>query len=289
VDWAEPDPEDDVDRPPKFMVRLRTADGQVQERADVVLDTTGVQGSPRGSGPNGGLAEGEEANRERIPYGWPDFARRDGSRFAGRHTLVIGSGCSAMTNLLGLLELADRERGTQISWLSPGDPVRASREDPAMGEAARHREGLQDRLRRRLRRTPDAVQRIQAAGVASLQADGDGWTIGFADRESPPDRFDRLIVNTGFRADRRWQAALRAGDDANPPQGPGPDPLSPRSPRTVLGRALVGPVPRFFELGAKACGGHPDYLYTDGLNQIRDVFAVLAGRDELDLYRTICV
>ena len=49
-------------------------------------------------------------------------------RYAGRHTVVVGSGHSAATTLLGLAELAQQVPGTRVTWA-----VRAANPDRAYG------------------------------------------------------------------------------------------------------------------------------------------------------------
>lgn len=43
----------------------------------------------------------------------------------------------------------------------------------------------------------------------------------------------------------------------------------------------------FFIVGSKSYGKDPRFLYATGLQQIRDVFKIIAERDNLDLYETM--
>jgi hypothetical protein len=49
---------------------------------------------------------------------------------------------------------------------------------------------------------------------------------------------------------------------------------------------LLAPAPNSYVLGAKSFGRDARFLVTDGLRQIRDLFAIIGGRRELDLYAT---
>jgi hypothetical protein len=47
---------------------------------------------------------------------------------------------------------------------------------------------------------------------------------------------------------------------------------------------LVLDEPDFYVLGAKSRGRAADFLYTAGLEQIRELFAIIGDRADLDLY-----
>ena len=49
---------------------------------------------------------------------------------------------------------------------------------------------------------------------------------------------------------------------------------------------LCCPEPNFFILGAKSYGRNSNFLYSTGLKQIRQLFAMLGEREDLDLYTT---
>jgi hypothetical protein len=51
--------------------------------------------------------------------------------------------------------------------------------------------------------------------------------------------------------------------------------------------ALVHPEPDFYVLGSKSYGRNSNFLLAAGLEQIRDVFTMIADRADLDLYRTM--
>ncbi len=81
--------------------RILLADADEEERiiyADIVVDTTGCYTHPNHLGDGGILAPGERraANAGRIWYQLPDIAGPDQARFAGRHTVVVGTGYSIM-------------------------------------------------------------------------------------------------------------------------------------------------------------------------------------------------
>ena len=66
------------------------------------------------AGASGLPAVGEAEFRDRIAYGIPDILGRDRSIYAGRKTLVIGSGHSAANALLELAQLAENDPRTSL-------------------------------------------------------------------------------------------------------------------------------------------------------------------------------
>lgn len=118
--------------------------------------------------------------------------------------------------------------------------------------------------------------------------------IAAADREQMDIVVDRVLANVGYRPDRNLYRELqvhacyasegiwpteadsrnRPGDDGTTSPPPGPE-------------ALLHPEPNFYVLGAKSYGRNSQFLIADGLNQIRDVFRIIGGRDGLDVYATM--
>ena len=47
---------------------------------------------------------------------------------------------------------------------------------------------------------------------------------------------------------------------------------------------LVNPEPHLYLLGSKSYGRNPQFLFAHGLDQIRDLFALIGDRETLDLY-----
>ena len=48
---------------------------------------------------------------------------------------------------------------------------------------------------------------------------------------------------------------------------------------------LRNPEPNFFILGAKSYGRNSNFLLKTGFEQVRDVFALITGKKDLDLYK----
>lgn len=92
-----------------FVVVWRDAEGRQQRTlARAVIDASGTWGQWNPSGLDGLPAPGEAENMDRITYGIPDVKGAHRATYAGRHTLVIGAGHSAINAALVLLRLRTR-------------------------------------------------------------------------------------------------------------------------------------------------------------------------------------
>ena len=99
-------------------------DGVRRDLARAVIDASGTWATPNPLGASGLPAVGEAEFADRIAYGIPDILGRDRHLYAGRKTLVVGSGHSAANALLELAQLAEADPRTS---LLVGDPQRRSR------------------------------------------------------------------------------------------------------------------------------------------------------------------
>ena len=99
-----------------FEVRVRAGARDESVLVRAVIDASGTYGMPNPLGANGLPAIGEAESRSRIFYGIPDVLGLHRARYAGKATLVVGSGHSAFNALLELAELASVAPGTTITW-----------------------------------------------------------------------------------------------------------------------------------------------------------------------------
>jgi cation diffusion facilitator CzcD-associated flavoprotein CzcO len=143
-----------------FRLLVRDAAGQERtELADAVIDASGVFTRANWLGHGGAPAAGELAWRNRIEYRLPDILGADRERYAGRHTLLIGGGHSAATNLVALADLARDAMETEVTWITrregpagAGGPLAAIANDPLPARAG-------------LARQANALAGDRAAGV----------------------------------------------------------------------------------------------------------------------------
>ena len=265
-----------------FMLVVETAQGIRRDSARAVVDASGTWQTPNPLGAGGIAAEGEAEFADKIAYGIPDILDRDRTLYAGRTTLVVGSGHSAANALLDLDTLAEVEPGTAFVWATRGtDLVRIySGGDldqlPARGELGSDVRELAESGRTKLV-TGFATLAIRSSN-GRLTVEGqtkDGLqTLG---------PVDRIIAATGQRPDLSLTRELRL--DLDPwlegvkALGPLIDPnehscgdVPPHG-----HRELSHPEPDFYTVGIKSYGRAPTFLLLTGYEQVRSVAAALAG------------
>jgi len=100
-----------------FALHVHAADGSEEiVLARAVIDASGTAATPNPLGANGVPAVGEATLAGQIVAGIPAILGRQKMRYAGRTTLVVGSGHSAFNALLDLEKLARIAPGTRIVW-----------------------------------------------------------------------------------------------------------------------------------------------------------------------------
>ena len=278
-----------------FEMRLRCAGEEARIFARAVIDASGTWGNPAPAGASGLPAIGEEAAAPLIRYGMPDVLGSERARYAGRRTLVVGTGHSAIGTLIDLCALASVTAGTEVLWASrTGDLTRAY----GGGEADQlpERGALGGHLRRLVMAGAVAVLAPFAVDAMRLTDDGSLEVTGLEGERRV--RVDQLVVATGLRPDLYLLRELRL--DLDPalecPSALGPliDP-NVHSCGTVRPHGafeLAQPEPGLFIAGMKSYGRAPTFLLATGYEQVRSIAAYLAGdiegarRVELDLPQT---
>ena len=284
-------PADDSRHTVDFRILVQEATGEDRTfTSDVVIDTTGVYSHANWLGVGGNPALGERHLRDQIHYRLPRIEGDQRDRFAGRTTLLIGSGYTAATNAVSLGKLVAETTDTQVIWLT---------RQPA--DAAPIRVIPDDRLPERTALTEQA-NALAAQSTAQFQYRGDTGILAIRQIDGryhvditgdPGETFivDELIGNVGFRPDlslyrelqvhqcyasegpMKLAATLLEQDstDCLDQTSTGPD-------------TLMNPEPNFYILGSKSYGRNSNFLFALGLNQIRELFTVIGDRTGLDLY-----
>jgi len=264
-----------------FMVHVETAAGSEAIEAAAVIDCSGTWQAPNPAGSHGMPAPGEASCADRIAYGIPDVLGAQRVAYAGRTTLVVGAGHSAMNAVLDLVSLAREAPGTRILW--------AFRRP--LG-AVNFGGGERDALAARGDLGARAQALVEAGAITALApflidritgADGALAITGRQDARSVTVQADRLIVATGFRPDLSFLREIRLGLDlaveAPPALAPLIDPNR-HSCGTVRphGEAeLRHPEAGFWIAGMKSYGRAPTFLLATGHEQVRSIAAFLAG------------
>ncbi|TQC44951.1 flavoprotein [Rhodococcus sp. WS4] len=266
-------------------VHLRRADG-TEDRvvAQAVIDASGTWGTPNPLGGEGLPALGERGAADRIDYRVPnldDPAVR--ARYAGKHTVIAGSGHSALTAIVALADLEKQAPGTRISWVlrrgDVGSTFGGGEADqlPARGALGlRAKQAVDDGL----------LQVVAGFRTAAVDIDRTGHVALTSDTCARIDDVDQVVVLTGFRPDLSWLSEIRLGLDqvlqAPTQLAPLIDP-NVHSCGTVYPHGvaeLSHPEPNMFLAGMKSYGRAPTFLAMTGYEQVRSIAAALAGDHE---------
>jgi thioredoxin reductase len=275
-----------------FRLILREGNKERAEQADIVLDCTGTYGRHRWLGDGGIPALGEVTAEAQIAYGMEDVCGERRQHYAGRNVLVVGAGYSAATSVCSLATLAEKHMETWVTWLARGPGTQPLRRIPA--DPLRERDQLAMRANNLATRGDGNVRFLNQAVVESIEALGQdkGFKVRGRVAGTPTTwNVERVIANVGYTPDAalyrelqvhecyaslgpmKLAAALagQRGVDCLKQTGHGPE-------------TLRNPEPNFFILGAKSYGRNTHFLLRIGFEQVRDVFTLITGKTNLDLY-----
>jgi thioredoxin reductase len=266
-----------------FVLQLDGPDGPTELEAKSVIDCSGTWLTPSPAGPHGLPVPGESAHADAISTGVPDILGAERDRFAGSHTLVVGSGHSAMNAVDALATLADTEGG-KVTWA-----FRRAVTSASFGGGGRDQLGARGALGARARAlvAHGRVMLLAPFAMAGIARNADGVLLVWARHgdESTLLSVDRIIVATGFRPDLRLLSEVRLDLD---PVVQAPRALAPlidpnlHSCGTVRPhgeRELRQPERDFWIAGMKSYGRAPTFLLATGYEQVRSIAARLAGDD----------
>ena len=278
----------------RFRLLLRDADGERTAKARVVIDATGTYGNANWVGMGGIPAIGERDAAAHIEHGLPDVLGADRAHYAGRRVLVVGGGYSAAANVVALAQLAEAAPQTHVTWMTRREAAAGAGPLPLIPD---------DRLPER-RRLVEAANRLAAGAHPRVayrggmwvdrirhQPDAEEFSIRLRGRQREKLFVERIVANVGFRPDASLYDELHvhqcyASDGpmrlaAAPAGAQGGDCLDQRcaGPET-----LITTEPNFYILGAKSYGRGSQFLISVGLEQVRELFTLIGGRADLNLY-----
>jgi thioredoxin reductase len=268
-----------------FRLLVRDAGGRESFlHAQALIDATGTYGQPLWVGTGGIPARGETYLAPQMSYHPDDVLGLRRERYAGKATLVIGGGSSAVTTVVALAQLAREVAGTRVSWVT-------RRETPGFaGEVAN------DSLPARVALYAEG-RRLKEGGSPHVKGWGGGECEGL-EYNSATHRYrvlfatpggarveeaDQVIINCGFGPDTTLYRELRV-DECH-------ETLAPRGVADALRAAgtsdcakvpafdaatLATPEPHFYILGAKSYGRSSAFLLETGYKQVAGVLAALA-------------
>jgi thioredoxin reductase len=277
-------------RQPFLLLARDAKNNEWIDEADVVLDCTGTYAQHRWLGEGGIPALGERAAQQHIAYGLEDIAGEKRLHYAGKYVLVVGSGYSAATTVCALDDLAVKSPETWVIWLARGprtQPLKRLPNDPL-----KERDRLAQRANNLATRTEGNVEFHSQSAVEAVESHQGGFRVRARLAGSKRTfEVERLIANVGYRPDTdlfgelqvhlcyasegpmKLAAALagQRGEDCLQQTSQGAD-------------VLRNPEPNFFVLGAKSYGRNTLFLLRIGFEQIREVFGLITGKPERNLY-----
>ncbi len=284
----------DLDREEfQFRVLVRGSDGEDTIEADVVIDTTGVFDQPNFIGHGGLPALGELESSPAFHAHLPDILGSQRAEFDGKRVLVVGNGYSAATNIVALAELSQQNADTKTTWLTRRESPPAGPIPVADNDRLPERNKLSEMANAATKQS--GVQHADQTSVLAVSKEANGaFRVTLGGKLTGDHQFDSIISCTGYRPNtsisRELQIDLCAATEAPQPmsdwfQSLGTiDAVEQTSPGV---QTLQNPEPNFFVLGSKSFGRNSNFLLALGLQQIRDAFAHIADREELDLYKTM--
>ena len=274
--------------------------GWFSERADIVLDCSGLA-VPRPLGPGGGLAMGETEHADSIASNLPDVGSQLAERYGGKRSLLVGTSHAALVNLSSLVELARARPESRITWLVPleagmTEPIQWLDRLRASGEAGAQ---LADRaeIQSALNGTLAGVVTLPCLGIERIHSGPGGLAVRVqVNEDSTLDvEADCIVAGTGLQADWSHADAVRLGRSGTLDRPTleranlsGSSQDEPESGSIELSDSILTMEPHYYVLGSKSFGlAHDRFTLSQGHQQIREAFALIGGRSDLDLYRNV--
>src|SRR5882672_2263574 len=283
-----------------FLLRVESGrgGGARLDRADVVIDASGVYATANATGPGGLPALGEESLGDRLERHLPDVPGQARARYAGKRNLLVGDGRSAanvIADLDTLVRVGRDAAGTRVEWvhrergeeaLAPV-PVAELERLPVLRELADRAAGIAREapwIRRHRGATIVAYRSLPSGAVEATLQDARG-----AEQRI---EVDRVLALVGYRPDlslfRELQihlcyasegpmalaAAILAAESKDPAAAQSCLGQVPHGPET-----LKNPEPGFYILGVKSYGRRPMFLLTLAHRQVEDVMGLIAAAE----------
>ena len=234
--------------------------GPWSSRADVVLDCRGATQSRSGMGPGGGLAIGETTLRESFLLHTPQDRKFEAKSIAGKHVCLVGQSTKAALFATEFLQEFGQEASCRLTWV-----IRPDR---------RHDTSTITNALNLLRASSSSnVVVFESLGVEQIQRNEAGqYLLKFL-------KDDESTVEMQCDA----VSSMTAGRVAN---------LSSELNESRLDENADTPrwqtqEPGYYVLRGGSLDDGAGVGLSDAFQCIRQLFALLAGRDDLDLYDII--
>lgn len=275
----------------RFRLLLRQGNTEYTDEADIILDCSGTYAHHRWLGPGGIPAAGELAAQSHICYWLDDILGQKRSHYAGKSIVLIGSGYSAATSACLLARLAESHPDLWVVWLTRG-----ARHQPLVripNDPLRERDRLAARANNLAARGDGNLEFHSQARIEAVEWTNQSFRVKtrIAGRERVWEA-DRVIANVGYMPDPTLTRELQI-HTCYATEGPMAlaASLLKQSAQDCLAIAPGGrnvlktSEPNYFVLGAKSYGRNSQFLLRSGFEQIREVYAIITGNTELNLYK----
>jgi len=259
--WRKTDPRPDSRKPlPPFKLLVRDGKGVERfEAADAVIDCTGVLGRPNWLGDGGIPAAGEIASRPQFAYGVEDVLGAKKAHYAGKTVAVVGAGYSAAAVVCDLATLAEEHQATWVVWLTHGP--KTSPLPRLVNDPLKERDRLAARANNLAARCDGNLEYHSQCVLdecVSLGPDK-GFRLSAKVAGKPTAwEVERVISAVGYRPDIGLASELRVSEPA--------------------GGATASGEPGYYFVGIKSFGRDSRFLIRDAHEQVRQVYADLAGQ-----------
>lgn len=266
----------------------RRGEEQIIE-ASAVIDASGTWFNCNPLHASGLWTAAERMASDCIEYGLPNILGRECERYAGRKVAVVGSGYSAINNILDLAELQKAHPETTVTWV-----VRRANTDNLLRGSGQDLLLAQGWLGKRLRQLIDrgAIKVVTSFETAGIATDDEGIVIH--DDAGGTVRADRVVASTGFRPDLSLFRELRVDIDPVSESVQGLSALIDPNRHSCCSVPVHGFTelahgePNFFIIGIKSYGRAPTFLLKTGYEQARAIAAALCGLAPVECSKPSC-
>jgi hypothetical protein len=205
----------------------------------------------------------------RLWYTIPDLLGRDHDRFAGKTSLLVGCGLSAVTALSQFEQLVARVPQTKVVWAirRPGQGLEVVLADPFP-----KRRKLVKGAMGMLKSPPPWLNFMGLRMMDSVSANGRFSVSLGGEEDSVNVSVDEVVTLVGYMPDNSIYGSWLNRPAEAPVVESGQEPS-------------INPESGLFFLGARSYGVNSNFLMQTGHNQIRQAFKIIEGNPTLDLHQ----
>ncbi len=262
--------------------------GEFSQLADIILDCTGEGRIAAGVGPGSSQAIGQQSNIEHCLLGIRDFVDRDRDKFVSKRTIQFGCSVAACQNAVQFAKQFRDRDDCLLTWIVPKGRTHSD----WLAEVAATAPELAIDASQILDGQSTCVVHLESWGAESMLRNEKGiWNLKLlvGDEETVDTQCEQVLLTDlhqpwsftdGLNIQRCPKRDLPLAASHWLDQiGDGPMDCGPES--------FITTEPHYYVLGKKSVGGDRRYGFTHLRQQIQQVFGLIGGRRDLDLYRTV--